>query len=360
MAGIIFSASAGQNDAKLGKLVAPLRTAIFHESDLNKKTDDIISALYNVEKSNHWAETYQYQDEFEDFQYSPEGARAENDSIVETRRKILESIQFSKTFSITEIMLEDANYGVSGKMAGKAEDFVRAYYQTKIKAATAALTQAVGNKKSITFNGAPIDLTCADGLALFNKNHLYGSKEGHGEGKQSNYFYNKRGADADISVGEVLEIIGEGANKLRNMKSENGEVLGYTADTIVLPGNAFKLENAVKQALGSQYDPATSNNAINTQFGNWNVIVLPHWQISDAAAKEYPIIMMSSEARRNLDGSVFLNRIPLSIKDWVDESNGNWNWRGRTRFGLGHPTYKHALLVKSVASGATVSDADLI
>ena len=31
--------------------------------------------------------------------------------------------------------------------------------------------------------------------------------------------------------------LGELAVKLRNMKDENGEALGYTADTLILPGN---------------------------------------------------------------------------------------------------------------------------
>lgn len=360
MAGIIYSASSGLNDAKLGKLVAPLRTVIEYESDLNKKTDDLIAALYNVEKSNHWAESFVLQDEFEDFQYAPEGARAENDTKVETRKKIVEPIPFSKTFAITEIMLEDANYGVSGKMKNIAQDFVRAYYKTKIKAATYALTQAVGNKKSIVYNGATIDLTCADELPLFNKAHLYGSKQGHGEGKQSNYFYHKRAAGADITSGEVRALLGEGANKIRNMKDETGEIMGYTADTIILPGNVWEFENAVKEALGSEYNPGDSTNAINVQYGNWNLIVLPHWQVTKAEAQEYPMILMSSEAKRNLEGSVFIDRVPLSIKDWEDQSTGNWNWRGRTRFGIAHPTYKHAVMIKSVANGASVSDADLI
>ena len=360
MAGIVYSASAGLNDAKLGKLVTPLRAAIEFESDLHKKADELLDVLYNVEKSNRFGETIQYQDEFGTFEHAPEGARAANDSIVETRRKFIEHIPFMKEFTITKQMLDDANWGPSSDMKRRAQLFTRAYYATRIDLATKALVNAVGSTTKITYNGAVVDLTCADGLALFNKNHLYGSEAGHGQGTQSNHLFSKRAASADISVEEVLEMIEAGAMQIRNMKDENGEVTGYTADTIIIPGNLRKLERAVKQALGSEYNPGDSTNAINVQCGNWRLVVLPKWQAKLSDAQEYPMIIQSSEAKRNLDGSMFFNRVDLDIKDYIDEGTRNWNWNGYCRFGLGFPTYKHIVRVKSVASTETPSDADAI
>ena len=358
MAGIIYSKSAGLNDAKLGKLLTPLRTVIEHESDLCKKDDKILSALYNVETSNKFGETIQYQDEFGLFEYAPEGTRAANDSLVETRKKFIEHIPFMKEFSITAEMLEDGNSQLTPDMKRAAQMFTRAYYATRTHLGISALANAATGAKTFKFNGKEVDITTADELSLFNKNHLYGLKEGHGEGKQSNSLYSKRGADADISVEEVLEMLEAGAHQIRNMKDENGEIMGYTADTIVIAGNQRKLERAVKQALGSEYNPSDATNAINTQYGNWNLIILPQWQVK--AAGEYPILLMSTEANKNLCGNMFFNRKPLDIIDYIDEATRNWNINGRCRMGIGFPTYKHIVRVKSVANGTSVTDADLI
>ena len=358
MAGIIYSKSAGLNDAKLGKILTPLRTVIEHESDMQQKNDNILKALYNVETSNKFGETIQYQDEFGLFSHAPEGARAENDSLVETHRKFVEHISFMKEFTITKEMLDDGHGTLTPDMKRAAQLFTRAYYATRTRLGIDALANAAANKGSFVFNKATVDITCADGLSLFHKQHLYGSKQGHGEGKQSNSLYSKRGTDMDISVEEVLEMLEAGSQQIRNMKDENGEVMGYTGDTVVIPGNARKLERAVKQALGSEYNPADSTNAINVQCGSWNLIVLPQWQIKNAA--EYPILVMSSEANKNLCGNMFFNRVPLDIEDYIDQSTRNWNINGYCRFGLGFPTYKHIVRVKSVANGTTVSDADLI
>jgi hypothetical protein len=360
MAGIIFSASAGLNDSKLGKIAEPLRAVIYHESDLNKKSDELLDVLYNVEKSNRFGEAVQYQDEYGTFDYTPEGGRFTNDSIVETRRKFIEHVPFGKTFEITRQMYDDANYGPSSDMKQRAQLFTRAYYATRIDLATKALVNAVGDTTKIVYNGATVDLTCADDLALFNNKHLYGSEAGHGQGVQSNHLFSKRAASADISVEEVLEMIEAGAMQIRNMKDENGEVTGYTADTIIIPGNLRKLERAVKQALGSEYNPSDSTNAINVQCGNWRLIVLPKWQAKLSDAQEYPMIIQSSEAKRNLCGSMFYNRVDLEVDQFVDPHTKSLVFSGYCRFGLGFPTYKHIVRVKSVASTETPSDADAI
>jgi hypothetical protein len=69
---------------------------------------------------------------------------------------------------------------------------------------------------------------------------------------------------------------------------------------------------------------------------------------------------MSTEANKNLCGNMFFNRKPLDIIDYIDEATRNWNINGRCRMGIGFPTYKHIVRVKSVANGTSVTDADLI
>ena len=138
---------------------------------------------------------------------------------------------------------------------------------------------------------------------------------------------------------------------IRNMKDENGEALGYTADTLIIPGNQPKLESIVKKVCGSEGALGGNFNDINLHYGNWNVIVLPSWQPNDMR-----VMVMSSEANKNLQGNMFFNRVPLTVTNWVDNHTGNYIWNGRCRFGVGFGSYKHILLaVNSTSSvgGAT-------
>lgn len=340
---IVYSKSSGLNNAQIGKLETPLKMVIEHESDAQTKKGGIRDWLFNVEKSKKFAETIVGQNEFDVFTAAEEGAGAENDDLQETYKKFIEHIQFMKEFTITAQMMEDANYGIAADAKRRAENFTRAYYKTMHKICEYAL--ANGTSKSGTWARAKLDLTAPDGLALFASEHKWGGNKK--SGKQSNYFYGEMFG----STTAFEDALGELANKIRNMKDENGEILGYTADTIILPGNRPAAEAIAKKVCGSEGALGNGYNDINLQYGNWNIVIMPDWQTTDDR-----VMIMSSEANKNLCGNMFFNRVPLTISNWVDNHTGNYIWNGRCRFGVGFGSYKHILLAvnsSSAVSGAT-------
>ncbi len=350
---ILFSKASGLNNAQIGRLETPIKMVIEHESDLLTKAGGIRDWLFNVEKSNKFGETIIGQNEFDVFQAAVEGAGAENDDMQETYRKFIEHIQFMKEFTITAEMMEDANYGVAADAKRRAENFTRAYYKTQHKICEYALTH--GTEATGTFARATLDLTTPDGLPLFSSAHTYGGIRGGGT--QSNYFWGDIFTTEDVSGERVLSTaafeaaLALLASKIRNMKDENGEVLGYTADTIILPGNRPLAEAIAKKVCGSEGALGNGYNDINLHYGNWNIIVMPNWQTEDDR-----VMIMSREANKNLSGNMFFNRVPLSVTNWVDNHTGNYIWNGRCRFGVGFGTYKHILLAvdsSSAISGAT-------
>ena len=345
---IIYSKSSGLANSAIGKLETPIKMVIEHESDMQTKKGGICDWLFNVERSGKFGETIIGQNEFDVFRAAEEGSGAENDTISETYRKFIEHIQFMKEFTITAEMMEDANFGVAQDAKRRAENFTRAYYKTMHKICEYVL--ANGTEKRGSFARAELDLTAPDGLPLFANGHSYG-KDG---GTQTNFFWGDifgTGSDRRASTAVFEEALGELAVKLRNMKDENGEVLGYTADTIILPGNRPLAEAVAKKVCGSEGALGNGYNDINLQFGNWNIIVMPNWQTADDR-----VMIMSSEANKNLSGNMFFNRVPLTVTNWVDHHTGNYIWNGRCRFGVGFGTYKHILLAVDSASevnGAT-------
>ncbi len=343
---IIYSKSSGINNAAIGKLETPIKMIIEHESDMLTRAGGACKSLFNIEKSNRFGETIVGGNEFDVFKATEEGGTAENDTVGETYKKFIEHIQFMKEFTVTAQMMEDAQYGIAADAKRKAESFVRAYYKTVNKICETALAGATAVKGS--FAGTSIDLSAPDGRPLFASNHQWGSEEIGKNGTQANYFYGDifaSGTDRTLSTAVFEEALSELAIKIRNMKDENGEPLGYTADTIILPGNSPHAEMVAKKVCGTPGALGNGYNDINLHYGNWNVIVLPTWQPEDMR-----VMIMSSEANKNLSGNMFFNRVPLTVTSWVDNHTGNYIWNGRCRFGVGFGSYKHILLAVDSAS----------
>jgi hypothetical protein len=352
---IIYSKSSDTNNAAIGKLETPIKMIIEHESDVLTKKGGICDALFNVEKSNRFGETIVSGNEFNIFKAADEGEAAEQDTVTEGSSKFIEHIQFMKEFVISAEMMEDANYGIAADAKHRAENFARAYYKTINKICESALINATAPFTS--FAGAGISLSTGDGKPLFSSEHLWGVNT-ENSGTQSNYFYGDifgksangtRVYSTDVFEESLYNLMG----KIRGMKDENGDPLGYTADTIVIPGNNPKLESIVKKVCGSAGSLGNGYNDINLHYGNWNIVVLPSWNPGNMS-----IMVMSSEANKNLCGNMFFNRVPLTVTNWVDNHTGNYIWNGRCRFGVGFGSYKHILL--AVDSESTVSGAESI
>lgn len=341
MSNFIYSAMSGKNDPMFGKFEHPIKALIENESNQCEKNKTILDFLFNVEKSNRYAETVMGESDFDTFQSKGEGQGAENDSVEKTFDKTIEHIEFGKEFTITRKMADDAKFGMGANMKSKPKKFVRAYYKTRVKLAARALIN--GTSSSMVFNKAKVDLTTGDKLPLFSNAHKYAKDEFKGK-TQSNFFYGEVTTSADI----FETALGVMANNLRNFKDENGETMGYTADILIIPCNRPKLEMMAKKVVGSERTAGTNNNDINTQYGNWTLVVLDGWETTDDR-----FMVMSSEANENLLGNMFYNRVPLDITSDIDKHTRNYFWNGYCRFGVGFTTWKHIALAVNSASAVT-------
>ena len=343
MSNIIYSKLSGKNDPMFGKFEHPIKALIEDESNQCEKDKSALDFLFNIEKSNRYSETVMGESDFDTFMSKGEGQEVTNDSVQKTFDKTIYHVAFGKSFTITKEMADDAKMGMGANMKARPRKMVRAYYKTRTKLGCEALINATN--PTFKFNGADIDLTVADKKPLFHNKHPYFTDKMKGK-TQCNYFYGDFSSD-EAKLEESLAII---ANKLRNYKDENGETMGYTSDTIIIPGNRPLLEMMVKKVLGSEKETGGNLNNINVQFGNWNLIVLPGWE-----ADEDEIMIMSSEANKNLMGNMFFNRIPLSIRNWIDDLTWNFMWSSYCRMGVGFNTWKHIIRLKTTS--ASTADA---
>ena len=349
---IVYSKSSGLFPEAIGRLETPIKMIIEHESDLLSKQGGIADLLFNIEKSNRFGETLVGGNEFGMFTPTLDGEGVEGEALSESYFKFIEHIQFMKEFIITAEMMEDASYGIAADAKHRAENFTRAYYKTINRICENAL--ANGTTQTLEFGNATIDLTAPDNNPLFCSEHHWGNDEVGGT--QSNFFWGdifKSGSASSRTPSTAVfeEALSELSVKLRNMVDENGEPLGYTADTIILPGNRPIAETVAKKVCGSQGALGNNYNDINLHYGKWNVVVMPGWRTDDDR-----VMIMSSEANKNLCGNMFFNRVPLTVTNWVDNHTGNYIWNGRCRFGVGFGSYKHILLAvdsESAVDGAS-------
>ena len=257
---IVYSKNSGYHDAAIGRIETPIKMIIEHESDLLTEKGGICDALFNVEKSQRFGETIVGGNEFDSIQYTAEGGNAVQDTTLESYQKFIEHIQFTKEFVVTAEMMEDANYGVAADAKHRAENFVRASYKTMNKICEHALIN--GTQINTDIAGAVIDLTTGDDNPLFFNRHGWGVGDTYGE--QSNYFYcNIFSSDGtSVSADYFEESLYALASKIRNMKDESGEPMGYTADTIIIPGNNPRVESVVKKVCGSYGSTGNGNNDV--------------------------------------------------------------------------------------------------
>ena len=342
MANVIYSKMADKTDAMYGKFLHPIKMLIESESNACEKNESILKALFNIEKSNRYAETVIGESDFDVFRGTLEGAGAENDTVGQTFSKTITHHAFMKEFTITKEMADDSKIGISANISAGPKKLVRAYYKTRTKLACTALIN--GTKTTAKFANTTLDLTTADGKPLFDGAHPYSTDKMKGK-TQSNYFHGV------ISTAAALEeALGVAANHLRNFKDENGETMEYVADVLVIPSNRPKFEALCKKVVGSERTVGTNNNDINTQYGNWSIVVLPGW-----LAESDQFMIMSSDANASLSGSMFYNRIPLDMRSWIDDHTRNLVFNGYCRIGIGFNTWKHMALVVNSDSAVGTS-----
>ncbi len=316
---------------------ATLFDSVIYDADAQQNDyDDIVKALAIEKTSKRWGEKSIVMGGLGDFQAKTEGAAATQDAFTEGYEKFVQHASFGLEVEISK-ELKDDNMLDDAKQ--KVINLVQAYKRTRAKLATEAITGAVGAATSITFNGATIDVTTGDSLALFNEAHTL--KNVTPSATQCNYY--------STVLGSTTAVLNKAANAMRNFKDDRGEVLGFTADTLILPGNDPEYEDFVKRVVGSDGEVGSNHNDINTQRGKWKIVVDPLWTPVIAAAN-HPIIIMSSEALKALQGTKFYDRTVLDVAADENVHSRNLIYNGFARMSITFPNWRHTMMIGSSGS----------
>ena len=330
---VMFSKHGGQND-EAWKVIDTELSMVIQDTDTEKnKDDELVKALYNVKTSKKFGEKQGSMTEFGNFEEVTEGDNGVADDYSMGFSKLIEHHQFIKTFMCTREAKDDGNIDL---MKQTAANFVRAYKRSRAQYASDAL---VAEGETFLYGGKSYDKTTGDGKGLFATDHP-GKKTG--VPAQCNVFTT---ALTDSTVLYKLANVG------RNFKNQSGNVMGYTFDTIIIPGNTPALEDLLKRIIHSDQIVGSANNDINTQKGIWKLIVNHRWS---AAAGTAPYILMSSEAQRELNAGVFYDRVALDVSNEVLNKSRNLEWSGYARWSAGFNNWA-AYIMGGAQNGQSLS-----
>lgn len=337
---VIIRRSTGlANNREWDEWATLLDSVIFDSEAQRNNYDDIVSALTIEKNSKRWGEKSITMGGLGDFQAKTEGAAATQDDYEQGYEKFVEHATFALEVEISKELKDDNMIDTARQ---KTINLVQAYKRTRARLTTQAITGAVGAATSISFNGATIDITTGDGKALFNEAHTLKSVVGT---TQCNFF-------SDV-LGSTTVVLNKASNKMRNFKDDKGNVLGFMPDTVILPGNDPEYEDFVKRVIGSDGEVGTNNNDINTQRGKWKFVVDPEWTPT-ISSTNHPVILLSSEAMKALQGTKFYDRTKLDIMTDVDVHSRNLTYNGFARMSITHPNWRHVMMIGSADSSTAL------
>lgn len=320
---IVISKNSGLND-DFWKPTAQVVNAVLKDTDSEKtEYDKLVSDIAVEKKSKKYAEKQTSVTALSNFEITPEGDTAPLDDIQEGTPKLIIHSQFMKELHITAEMVEDDQ---TDTIRAAAQNFVQAYKRSRCQFATNFIsaegaTFSFGSKTGL-------DRATGDGKGLFATDH---NSVKANVAVQSNVFTNP------FSSAILIRLASIG----RNFKNESGVVTGYAFNKIIIPGNCWELEETIKRLIATDHIIASNNNDVNTQKGKWELVVDPLWE---AAAGTAPYILMSDEANKAYNGTVFYDRIGLDMKNEVDIHSRNLIYNGRARMSIGANNWRHCIM----------------
>lgn len=320
---LTVSIGSGLNGTIYGDCQVPLKAFLESRGEAFQR-ESLLSYLYRMEKSRHWAERYSSETAMGDFEPVGEGGDYPKTGFEDGYFRDIVNMTFKQSFSVTQELVEDC---LLGTMKQRANKLVTAYGRTREKFGRILYAGGLYGT-TVSYKGKTFACGSADGQALFSKTH---PNKVNGA-KQTNLY---KGTFTNTLLGKI-------ETEMQNIKGDNGELLGVAPDTIWIPNDAA-LKDAVFSAVGADKEPTSGNNAFNHQFGRWNIIVDPYLTaaLTDLGkSSEKPFFLLDSKFIELNDGPIFQDRVPLDVKSVIDNNNDNNVWQGRARFGAGFADWR--------------------
>ena len=331
MPNIILSEGSERLNALYGKIQAPIASYLQKRGEAFEQAS-IAKEVFIKRPSTHWAEGYGGLTGMDDFELTPENGAYPTNGFEEGYFQTIPNYTWKSSFSISREMVDD------GKLVDfkkKPEGFIQAAYRTQERFFAQLLGTALQQQEGFQMKGQTFSAKSADGLCMFSNAH-------------------KAKVSGDTIVNAYTDAfskdaLGKAATAMQNMKGDNGETLGLSPDTILIP-NLAELKDEVFAAIASHMEPGTENK-YNYLFGNWRVLVWPY--LNDfLGGLDAPWIILDSRFNQTGDVAVWQERVPLEVRSELADNDAN-KWKGYMRFGGGFVDFR-GMIASGLDAGATL------
>ncbi len=330
---MIFSKASGVNDSIFGKSQEPIKMMLEQQEEAFQKMS-VIDKVFFKDETKDFANKYTIETSLGNFVPAGENGKYPESSMQEGYSKVIEPETWKNSFAVTQEMIEDAKMG---KVKSKASAFMLSHNRTRELFATGIINS--GSATTMNFGGKTFDISGADSLAMFSTAHT--SKTG-GTGVQSNLYGGAFSYD-NLSYAE---------EKMHYFKDDDGNILTVSPDTIVIPDKAA-IKKLVFEAIGAEGIPGTANNSYSYQFGRWNVVISPYLNDYAGTSGGNTWYLLDSAFNDAYQALIWLDRIPLTTKSYIDENTDANIFKGRSRYGAGINNWRTILCSAPNLSGAT-------
>lgn len=319
-----FDLTGGMADAVFGKCQTPIMMFIEQCGEEYKKKS-LLKELFKMDKVDQYAVEIHSMCSMGDFEPVGNNGAYPRDSIEEGYSKFLKAMTFKKQFALSAEAMED---GQTVDLTDQPAQFMTAYERGREKFGARIYAGAMSGLSSVQVGKMSFDICGADGMPIFHQEHV---NKVDGE-TQCNLFSDEFSVEALDAVESAMHLFAD----------DRSETLDVEPDTILIAEDPV-LKRKVFEAIGSDKDPATSENAYNYQYGRWNVIIWPY--LNRFMTKDYkPWMVLDSKYNQTYGGAIWHDRLPLHMKSYIDNGTDANVWAGRSRFNATFQDWRFAAL----------------
>ena len=364
---IIFNIGESLKQSAFNILQEPIKMLMENEKEAFEK-ESFLSKVFVMKTTDKYQEEYRSSTAMDGFKPTEDLERPGLSDFQEGYGKIFRTQIWTNSFVVSKQTIED-NQMMS--INAQAMGFIKSYGRTRERYGAAMLSGALSG--SIDFEGKKFDCRGGDtksGEVDDNDKQVYFYKAHKpvagttGGVDQANRFCVApgKGFDAALAANKaeeyLLNVIGQVQTAMINYRDDKGNILCVNPDTLVIP-NYYGFKNALLTALKTQYTSAMGDNGVNLQYGNWNVVVSPYLNdLTGFTQADYSLVMIDSKYNKEALGAVWFDRVPLTVKSYIDEPTEANVWAGRSRFGVGFNNFRAMSYVSLKGEGTGDGDTD--
>ena len=357
--GIVFNIEQSVRLSDFNILQEPIKMILDNEVEAFEK-GSIIPEVFVQKTTDRYMEEYRSSTSMDGFKPTEDMEVAGISDFEESYFQQFTTQIWTNSFVVSKQTMED------NKMMDidtKSMGFIKSYGRTREQYAVAMIGAALGN----TYPEYKISAKAGKGMDteqgdiegtrqqyFYNDHVTVKLKDGRAQQHQSNKFFAELNFEGNVENLEekVLDVLGQVESKMNVYKDDKGNIVPVEVNKIVT-GKNYRLVDILTRGLKSKFGASMDGNGINTQYGKYRVITNAYLSgIKGFTEKECGLLLISDERNREGLGAVWFDRVPLTVRSYIDQKTEANVWAGRARFGAGFGDFRAMSYVAFPQTGA--------